>query len=140
MERPPPKSTLTDPLFPYATLFRSCRAGTPALDQRAARHRGGRRDDADRAQAARAEPGAGIAAAIAVDRGGGGRDRGGRLSVVDGGRGAADPIVRRSAAGAARDLDRARGADLAAGDGGGANGVSWSGGLTRGARCIIVAV
>src|SRR3546814_4509218 len=101
---------------------------------------GGRRDDADRAQAARAEPGAGIAAAIAVDRGGGGRDRGGRLYVVDGGRGADDPIVRRRAAGAARDRDRARGADLAAGDGGGANGVSWSGGLTRGARCIIVAV
>src|SRR3546814_16321247 len=120
MERPPPKSTLTDPLFPYATLFRSCRAGTPALDQRAARHRGGRRDDADRAQAARAEPGAGIAAAIAVDRGGGGRDRGGRLYVVDGGRGADDSIVRRRAAGAARDSDRERGAALAAAIGGAA--------------------
>src|SRR3546814_12659931 len=88
MIRRPPRSTRTDTLFPYTTLFRS--------------------------------------------------DRGGRLYVVDGGRGADDPIVRRRAAGAARDRDRARGADLAAGGGGGANRARRAARIARGAELSIV--
>src|SRR3546814_6802390 len=49
MIRRPPRSTRTDTLFPYTTLFRSFEDLTLSLERQAAPHRRDRRDAADRA-------------------------------------------------------------------------------------------
>src|SRR3546814_20348954 len=55
MIRRPPRSTRTDTLFPYTTLFRSAPAASPILIAPAAEHPGGRRrlNDEQRHQNAR---------------------------------------------------------------------------------------
>src|SRR3546814_7995431 len=60
MIRRPPRSTRTDTLFPYTTLFRSggvayTRCATPLPIIRRARHRGGRCDSPRQGQARRSE-------------------------------------------------------------------------------------
>src|SRR3546814_17985446 len=87
MIRRPPRSTRTDTLFPYTTLFRSRRRRSPpgAVPDRTARRRrppglgAGRaqrpRVPPDRAQAPGAAPGRGTLPAVPAPAGGGGRKR-----------------------------------------------------------------
>src|SRR3546814_5710109 len=71
MIRRPPRSTRTDTLFPYTTLFRSCRAGAALPGRRCRSDRGGRGGRRGRARAGWCPPEAGVHRL-------GGRARGGR--------------------------------------------------------------